>query len=196
MYLSPHVVFDENNFPFKPPITAATFPDLMLSKFPSLDEWFDSPTQATKNSKIFEQSESSKIKNYEHLDTLKLSSIDYCDYDIVLGSLHDPPPIIPGNLEQISLETSSESIVDSITSNAIPVLDPFGNESPLSISPVGLHQQENTNLDLINQNTSHPIRSRRPPAYLQDYVALAINSSPTSLPSEPKTLKIAVKDPR
>ncbi|KAK0597300.1 hypothetical protein LWI29_023823 [Acer saccharum] len=58
-------------------------------------------------------------------------------------------------------------------------------------------ESQSRNMESLESNSlvSQPIRQRKAPSYLQDYATIATKESFSPSPSEPKTLKSALKDP-
>ncbi|GAU44375.1 hypothetical protein TSUD_243070 [Trifolium subterraneum] len=201
VYISRHVVFNENHFPYSPQNNSMTTfsHDSSITTFPKFDEWF-----------------SEKVKDVTiHDDHLDDTPPKYLDFDF----LATPPPALdpssrtPSPIQNQILDNNSSPIqnqnLDNVSDNdSSPIQNQnIDNDSspPIETTNLPIHIDndfsppiETTNLPIPPPTRSS--RDKRPPAYLvKDYHCPTItNISPphnTLIVSieEPKTYKTALK---
>lgn len=177
VYISRHVVFDETTFPFKPSNVVLSPLNLELIEFPDADEWLESKfctTQTTSSSQLVDST--TEINMEQPTDQTTHNDANpflFCDQTCFAGPCTHP---IQNQEENDHLQIEQQ-VQDVMSEQQPPLLEEVLNQ-PESTSAIAL---------------SRPNRLRRPPSYLNDYVALA-TESPNQY-SEPRTLRSAFKDP-
>ncbi|PNY13707.1 putative copia-type protein, partial [Trifolium pratense] len=190
VYISRHVVFDETTFPFKPSSVVVSPPNLELTEFPNVDEWFDSKLCATLSTSSSSQLVDSTLEANKDLPTDQSIPYDantflFCDQNCFTGPCAHPsqnqeegPGAHPIHNQEIGDHIQTEQQSQEV----VP-------EQQLPMVESELNQTETTSTIELRRSS----RPRRPPSYLKDCVSLA-TESPKQY-SEPKTLKSALKDP-
>lgn len=176
VYISRHIVFNENYFPYLSHTnsTHSQSYDSSITTLPNSDEWFLGTTNDTfppKDSLIFT------------FKPLILDPIDPSSSNPILPpSISTDPEPVPSNFEASTSSPpchSSPAMVDPPSVDNVPSL-PNNHVNPIS-------------------TPTRPIRDKRPPPYLKVYDCPTINKPPHSHDAllnsieEPKTFKTALK---
>ena len=167
VYISRHVVFNEEVFPYRPNPPQVSTPNFDLIQYPSTDEWFskDSSTDS-----LPLETENVPAKHRGCCDTPLQSH----DNDATNDDSSSAPISISSSSTDENNTASSTSTSTAPSSIDVPD-DSSSTNVPSSSLPIAL---------------SKPQRDCHPPPYLKDYATVAISSKPV----EPKTLKSALKD--
>ncbi|CAJ2640052.1 unnamed protein product [Trifolium pratense] len=174
VYISRHVVFNENYFPYlhHTNSTHSQSYDSSITTFPNSDEWFSGKIDDTLAPK-----ESSNI-------TSKPLVLDLTDPSSPNST---QPPLIVNNIDPITSNIEASTYSPSPPSTTV-------NQPSVDIEP----HISNNHVNPI-PTTSRPTRDKHPPSYLKDFHCPTISKTPHSHDAliisteEPKTFKTALK---
>ncbi|TXG69843.1 hypothetical protein EZV62_004778 [Acer yangbiense] len=196
VYILRHVVFDEENLPYKPKPAATNSSSLVLSKFPPLDEWIG---DKSKLPAIQEKQNLSKINTAILEDSYTTKSSGCCDIDSIEISNQTFVGFIPQNLEAINSIGQSfpsnnidSSLIEDLAQKSLTTLSSNSKSStPSVISQQQSQLPRELFVDLpTTEIVAAPIISQQPsPLPGELFVDLSTTKTDAALMDEEKSMQ-------